>query len=392
MPPRIRGRGGRGKAPMRGRHDHKEGPSHRRTPSASYSSEPREDWRTYLEPARCSVSLGTSPSYHNSFGPQQEEEPQDSHYSHHSLQRSGSHHSFQNPTPYFQSRFKPIDQINEPAGHNPLGPEDHFPEYQDMDVDDDLDPTMPPSGTPTHPIEISSGSSFAGSPYRGPDLWAEWWSTYKWEFTPLHHNSPPPQRAPSEDPHFQAVTPPPAPEQPPPPEPSRRRRSAPMSMRGGFHFSTPQTSSNYPPIFEDPQMGGPLNAVSEVDSAPITPTPPPLPMGFENPIPAYPDTTGYNPFEPQTYTGYNYHAPVIDPCVEAANLTLSTPHFFHPRTQLGTLLMGINTPHLHNLSSSSNLNLHFNNCNHKKFCKGWKKWNKGWKKGIEGTASFLRVW
>ncbi|MFS7954070.1 hypothetical protein Hanom_Chr07g00626011 [Helianthus anomalus] len=82
------------------------------------------------------------------------------HHLHHSLQRSGSHHSFQNPTPYFQSRFNPIKQIK--VGHNPLGPEDHFPEYQDMDVaDDDPDPAMPPSGTPTHPMEISSGSSFA---------------------------------------------------------------------------------------------------------------------------------------------------------------------------------------------------------------------------------------
>ncbi|XP_022003510.1 leucine-rich repeat extensin-like protein 6 [Helianthus annuus] len=66
-------------------------------------------------------------------------------------------------------------------------------------------------------------------------------------------------------------------------------------------------------------MGGPSNAVSEVDSAPVTPAPPPPPMGYENPIPAYPDTTGYNPFKPQAYSGYNYHAPVVDPYVEAAN-------------------------------------------------------------------------
>ncbi|MFS7955680.1 hypothetical protein Hanom_Chr07g00645471 [Helianthus anomalus] len=39
-----------------------------------------------------------------------------------------------------------------------------------MDVDEDSDPIMPPSGSPTHPIEISSGSaSYAGSPYKGPD-------------------------------------------------------------------------------------------------------------------------------------------------------------------------------------------------------------------------------
>ncbi|MFS7904761.1 hypothetical protein Hanom_Chr01g00039801 [Helianthus anomalus] len=120
----------------------------------------------------------------------------------------------------------------------------------------------------------------------------------------VHTPSPPPQRTPSEDPHFQVVTPPLAPEQPPLPKPSRRRRSARMSVRGGFQFSTPQSSSNYPPIFEDPQMGGPSNAVSEVDTAPVTfAPPPPPPMGFENPIHAYLDTTGYNPNEPQAYTG-----------------------------------------------------------------------------------------
>ncbi|XP_021997823.1 extensin-like [Helianthus annuus] len=213
-----------------------------------------------------------------------------------------------------------------------------------MDVDDDPDPAMPPSGTPTHPIEISSSSSFAGSPYIGPDIWAERWSTYKWEFTPPHHNSPPPQRAPSEEPLFQAVTPPPppAPEQPPPPEPSRRRRSARMSVRGGFHFSTPQNSSNYLPIFEDPQMGGPSNAVLEVDSAPVTPAPPP--MGYESPIRAYQDTTGYNPFEPQAYSGYNYSAPAVDPYVEAANFNALYPSPFPPAYPTGYPAYGYQYP------------------------------------------------
>ncbi|XP_021990896.1 early nodulin-75-like [Helianthus annuus] len=189
-----------------------------------------------------------------------------------------------------------MNQVEEPEGQNPLGPADHFPEYQDMEMDDDPDPEMPPLGMPTHPIEISSGSSFHASPYRGPNIWAKRWSTYKWEFTPPHRNSPPHQRVPSEDPHFQADTPPPpsALEQPPPLEPSRRRRSARMSVRGGFHFSTPQHSSNYPPFYEDPQMGGPSNAVSVVDSAPVAPAPP---IGYENPIPSYPDAAGYNLFE-----------------------------------------------------------------------------------------------
>ncbi|MFS8008636.1 hypothetical protein Hanom_Chr14g01275101 [Helianthus anomalus] len=81
-----------------------------------------------------------------------------------------------------------MNQVEEPVGPNPLGPTDHYLEFQDTDVDDDPDPEMPPFETPTHPIEISSVSFFHGSPYRGPDIWAERWSTYKWEFTPPHHH------------------------------------------------------------------------------------------------------------------------------------------------------------------------------------------------------------
>ncbi|XP_035845858.1 serine/arginine-rich splicing factor 4-like [Helianthus annuus] len=58
-------------------------------------------------------------------------------------------------------------------GHNPSGPEDHFPEAQDMEMDDYPDLAEPPSGTPAHPIEISDGSSFHGSPYRGPDSYKQ---------------------------------------------------------------------------------------------------------------------------------------------------------------------------------------------------------------------------
>ncbi|MFS7895850.1 hypothetical protein Hanom_Chr04g00338201 [Helianthus anomalus] len=57
-----------------------------------------------------------------------------------------------------------------------------------MEMDDDPDPEMPPTGTPAHPISISSGSSYAGSPHQGPDSWAERWNTYKWVFTPSFHN------------------------------------------------------------------------------------------------------------------------------------------------------------------------------------------------------------
>ncbi|XP_022041164.1 protein hunchback-like [Helianthus annuus] len=246
MPPGVRGKG---KGPMRGGPSSHAGPSHRRTPSASFStSDSNDDWRQSLQPMRRSVSLSTSPSYHPSFGPPIQDEPQHSHHSHHShhslhshsFHHSDSHHS------YSPGQFNPNDYINEPPGYNSLGPEDHF--SQDMDMDSDPDPTMPPTGTPTHPIRISSGSSYAGSPYQGPDSWDERWNTYKWEYTPSFHNSPP--QPPMEEPHFQAVTPSPLPvEEPPqqplqpPPEPPRRRRNARMSVRGGPRFSSRQATS-----------------------------------------------------------------------------------------------------------------------------------------------------
>ncbi|MFS7994555.1 hypothetical protein Hanom_Chr12g01107441 [Helianthus anomalus] len=61
---------------MRGGSSSQAGPSHRRKPSPSFSSDPYDDWRHSLEPARRSVSLSTSLSYHHSFGPQQPQEPQ----------------------------------------------------------------------------------------------------------------------------------------------------------------------------------------------------------------------------------------------------------------------------------------------------------------------------
>ncbi|KAJ0795695.1 hypothetical protein HanPI659440_Chr04g0153441 [Helianthus annuus] len=76
-----------------------------------------------------------------------------------------------------------------------------------------------------------------------------------------------------------------------------------MSVRGGVRISTPQPSSgsHYPPLHEDPQMGGPSNPVSEVDSAPVAP-----PLGFGNTLPAYASSAAYNPFEQPAHTNYNY--------------------------------------------------------------------------------------
>ncbi|XP_021995196.1 uncharacterized protein LOC110892334 [Helianthus annuus] len=230
MPPRFR-RGGRGKGPISAPNDHEAGPSHRRTPSTTRSADPQEPWRTYVEPARRSISHSSTPPYYNSYGPQSENEPEGSRHSFISLQRSLSHHSFGDPTPVFQSRFNPANYIQEPVGVNPLGPEDHFSRDQAMDMDEDTDPVEPATGTPNHPIEVSDGSSFHGSPYRGPDSYQARFNQYEWYFTPSHHSSPHQQQQqqqdPSEDSRFMEVTPP-----PPlpavyqaPPEPPRCRRS-----------------------------------------------------------------------------------------------------------------------------------------------------------------------
>ncbi|MFS7999249.1 hypothetical protein Hanom_Chr12g01163821 [Helianthus anomalus] len=255
-----------------------------------------------------------------------------------------------------------------------------------MDLDEDPDPETPPSGTPTHPIDISSGSSFAGSPYQGPDAYNEWWGQWKFSNTPSYHNTPP--QPPLEESHFEAVTLPlPAEEPPqPPPEPPIRRRNARMPVRGGPRFSSPRASSYYPLIPEEPQMGGPSHVVPEIDVTPATFAPPPPPMGYENPIPTYPGPTRYNPFEPQAPIGYNYQPLAYDPYIEAVNYNVFILRRFHLHTQLGILFKGINTLHLNHIH---NLNLHNNNNN--KSCKGCKKWNVGWI-AVKGTPiSSLKV-
>ncbi|XP_021995942.1 extensin-like [Helianthus annuus] len=81
----------------------------------------------------------------------------------------------------------------------------------------------------------------------------------------------------------------------PPPEP-RRKCGARMSVRmGPWSSPLPPMPQTYPPIPEDPQMGGPSNTVPVVDPTPQTFVQPP-PSGFDNPIPTYPDMTGYDPY------------------------------------------------------------------------------------------------
>ncbi|KAJ0481260.1 hypothetical protein HanIR_Chr13g0640641 [Helianthus annuus] len=126
-------------------------------------------------------------------------------------------------------------------------------------MDEDTDLIEPSRGTPTHPIDISDGSSFHGTPYQGPASFQALFNQLEWYFTPSHQASPNQQQQqdPSEDPRFVAVTPPPPPppvQQAPPDPPRRRRSGARMSTRRGeFHFSTPRHSSgsHYPPLQEE---------------------------------------------------------------------------------------------------------------------------------------------
>ncbi|XP_022040662.1 extensin-like [Helianthus annuus] len=311
MPPRVRGRG---KGPMRGGPS-SAGPSHRRTPSASLSSSDSHDmWGQPYEPTRHSISLSSLPSFRPSFGPFAPNEPEHPHHSdqsHHSLESYHSHHSLQShsfhhsDSPYSSGQFNPAYYVNDFLGYKPLGPEDHF--SQEMEMDDHPDPEMQ-TGTPSHPISISSGSPFQGSPYRGPDSFQERMGTYDWFFTPSYYSSP--AQPPLEDPQLQAVSPPPLPvEEPPqpPPEPPRRRRNARMSVRGGPRFSSPRGSSSYPPIPEDPQLGGPSNAAPEANPPQASYAPPQPPVGFDNPIPTYPDPSGYNPYENPSGYPSDYH-------------------------------------------------------------------------------------
>ncbi|XP_022032542.1 histidine-rich glycoprotein-like [Helianthus annuus] len=234
MPPRVRGKG---KGPMRG--GPSAGPSHRRTPSTSFSSSDSYDhWGHSYEPARHSVSLSSSPSFHPSFGPPVPDEPQHSQHSHDSHHSYNSHHSHQSyhslhshsfhhsDSTYSPAQFNPNDYVNDFLGYYPLGPEDHFP--HDMEMNDDPDPEMQ-TGTPGHPISISSGSPYQGSPYQGPDSFKERWATYDWAFTPSYHNYP--AQPPLVEPQLQAVSPPPLPVEEPPQQPPQPPPKQPRRMR-----------------------------------------------------------------------------------------------------------------------------------------------------------------
>ncbi|KAJ0802204.1 hypothetical protein HanPI659440_Chr03g0126491 [Helianthus annuus] len=156
MPPHMRGRGGFATS-----QDHEAGPSHRRAPSTSHNTTANDLWRSFAEPARHSVSLSTSPSLPHSFGPHSENGPHDSHGSFIPLHQSPHHY----PAPVYQGLYNPDAFLDEPVGHNPLEPEDHFSGGNEMEVDEDTEPSLPPSVTLlTIPLRYPMGHRLGDRP------------------------------------------------------------------------------------------------------------------------------------------------------------------------------------------------------------------------------------
>ncbi|KAJ0445600.1 hypothetical protein HanIR_Chr16g0844751 [Helianthus annuus] len=345
MPPRMRGRGG-----FPTSHDHEAGPSHRRAPSATHHTAANDLWRSFAEPARHSVSASTSPSLPHSFGPHSENGPHDSLGSYIPLHQSPHQH----PAPAYQGLYNPNAYVEEPVGHNPLGQEDHFSGGHEMDVDEETDPSLPPSGTPNHPIEISDGSPYTGSPFNGVDSFQERFKQHDWYFTPSHnspmlqslhgtpmlqslHGSPVHSQHHSQQQQLQqqpplpqdlsealwrdVITPSPPPPPVLPPPPQRPRRNARMSTRGGIRIGTPPrvSSSRYTSLPGESETGESQHPVSEVTSVPIPPLPP---QNFGEPIPAYASAAQFNPFEQVFPQGYDYTG---DPYWQAVNYS-SLPH------------------------------------------------------------------
>ncbi|MFS7986604.1 hypothetical protein Hanom_Chr11g01012311 [Helianthus anomalus] len=91
-------------------------------------------------------------------------------------------------------------------------------------------------------------------------------------------------------------------------------------------------------------MSRPSNVAPVINTTPATFAPQPHPVGFENPIPTYPYVTGYNPFEPQASTGYNYQPPAYDPYIEAVAYNALYPSPFPPTYPTGYPTYGYQYP------------------------------------------------
>ncbi|XP_022003523.1 vegetative cell wall protein gp1-like [Helianthus annuus] len=148
-----------------------------------------------------------------------------------------------------------------------------------------------------HPIVLSSDTtSYAGSPYQGPDEWDQYFNQFTFVYTPPY---PPPQMPPppQEDEPMEHA------EQPQPPPQPRKPHGARMSMRAGqWSGSLPPLPPSYPTVPEDPQMA-PMDY-----SYPAPPYDPYLQAVVHNALypspfpPAYPNAG---------YPNYGYQYPVV---------------------------------------------------------------------------------
>ncbi|MFS8031936.1 hypothetical protein Hanom_Chr17g01551721 [Helianthus anomalus] len=77
-------------------------------------------------------------------------------------------------------------------------------------------------------------------------------------------------------------------------------------------------------------MGGPSNTTPVVDPTPLAFAQPLPPLGFDNPIPTYLATSGYNPFEPSPQVDLNYQGPSYDPYMQAVVHNALYPSPFPP--------------------------------------------------------------
>ncbi|MFS7944203.1 hypothetical protein Hanom_Chr06g00509301 [Helianthus anomalus] len=126
-------------------------------------------------------------------------------------------------------------------------------------------------------------------------------------------------------------------EQPQPPPQLRKKCGACISVRvrqwSGSLQPLPPTYPTYT-IPEDPQMGGPSSAepVVELHPQPFAQQPP---LGFDNPMPTYPDLTGYGTSYSTVPMDFNYPSPSYDPYMQAImhNALYPSPFTFaYPNT------------------------------------------------------------
>ncbi|MFS7936730.1 hypothetical protein Hanom_Chr05g00419221 [Helianthus anomalus] len=90
-------------------------------------------------------------------------------------------------------------------------------------------------------------------------------------------------------------------------------------------------------------MGGPSHAVPEDNPPPISFAPPPPLVGFENPIPTYLGSSGYNPFEYPTSAGYGTH----DPYLTATQYNALYPSSYPPVYPIGYPVQWYQYPSYH---------------------------------------------